>query len=329
MKNSVFKPLISVIVPIYNGISYLRECIESIQRQTYAPLEIILVDDGSTDGSGELCDKYANTDCRIQVIHQKNQGPSGARNTGIDHYTGEYIAFVDGDDKVEPDYLEFLWTQIHNTGANISCCGFYRFYHDSGISRGPRKVYSGILSGEEAMRIALYQRKPLDYSVWNKLFKRELFTKIRFPEGRLFEDLGTVIYLMHLSSRVAYSTIPKYYYRQHSKSILNSAFSEKKLQLLDTAEEILNFIQKNHPSIENAAINTLISASFTITLKATGFSSVYEEYRKRAWNHIKHFRWISLGDIRIRWRNRIAILLSFLGETFLKQVWNRGHYGHT
>ncbi|MFA6342634.1 MAG: hypothetical protein WCX75_07245, partial [Fibrobacteraceae bacterium] len=128
---------------------------------------------------------------------------------------------------------------------------------------------------------------------------------------------------------VAYSNVPKYYYRQHSESILRSPFSEKKLELLDTAEEILNFIQQKNPNAEKAAINTLISASFTIILKATGSSPLYGEYRKRAWSHIKYFRWISLGDFRIRWRNRAALLLSFLGETILIRVWNWGHRGHT
>lgn len=329
MEKPAFNPLISVIIPVYNGESYLRQCIESIQGQTYAPLEIILVDDGSTDGSGKLCDEYGNADSRIQVIHQNNQGISGTRNTGLRQCAGEYIAFVDGDDAVSKDYLEFLWTQIHLTGADISCCGFHRFHRLSEIPSWRGKTRSGILSGEEALRLALYQKDIPDYSAWNKLFKRDLFTTIRFPEGHLFEDLGTVIYLMHRSSKVAYSTVPKYYYRQHSESILRSPFSEKKLELLDTAEEILNFIQQKNPNAEKAAINTLISASFTIILKATSSSPLHEEYRKRAWGHIKHFRWISLGDFRIRWRNRVALLLSFLGETILMRIWNWGHRGHT
>ncbi|MFA6343015.1 MAG: glycosyltransferase family 2 protein, partial [Fibrobacteraceae bacterium] len=133
MEKPAFNPLISVIIPVYNGESYLRQCIESIQGQTYAPLEIILVDDGSTDGSGKLCDEYGNADSRIQVIHQNNQGLSGARNRGLRQCSGEYIAFVDGDDAVSEDYLEFLWTQIHLTGADISCCGFHRFHRLSEI----------------------------------------------------------------------------------------------------------------------------------------------------------------------------------------------------
>jgi glycosyltransferase involved in cell wall biosynthesis len=329
MEKSAFNPLISVIIPVYNGESYLIECIESIQRQTYAPLEIILVDDGSTDGSGKLCDKCASIDSRIQVIHQNNQGLSGARNRGLRQCSGEYIAFVDGDDAVSEDYLEFLWAQIHLTGADISCCGFHRFHRLSEIPPWQGKTRSGILSGEEALRLALYQKEIPDYSAWNKLFKRDLFKTIRFPEGRLFEDLGTVIYLMHHCSRIAYSTVPKYYYRQHSESILRSSFSEKKLELLDIAEEILNFVRQKSPSAEKAAINTLISASFTIILKATGSSTLYREYRKRAWGHIKRFRWEGLGDFRIRGRNRAALLLSFLGETMLMRIWNWGHRGHT
>ena len=329
MENSIPKPLISVIIPVYNGEIYLMECIESIQRQTYAPLEIILVDDGSRDNTGKLCDKCASTDSRIQVIHQNNQGLSGARNSGIRQSSGEYIAFVDGDDAISEDYVEFLWTQIHLTGADISCCGFHQIHRLSEIPLWQGKVHSGILSGEEALRIALYQKNIPDYSAWNKLFRRDLFTTIRFPEGRLFEDLGTVIYLMHHCSRVAYSNVPKYYYRQHSESILRSSFSEKKLELLDIAEEILRFIQHKNPIAEKAAINTLISASFTIILKATDSSPLYGEYRKRAWIHIKRFRWQSLGDVRIRWRNRVALFLSFFGETILVRIWNWGHRGHT
>lgn len=181
--------MISVIVPIYNVEKYLVRCIESIINQSYQDLEIILVDDGSTDSSGKICDEYALKDVRIIVVHKENGGLSDARNAGLAHATGEYIGYVDGDDWIEPDMYEKMVSNCMSTGMDVAACRYREVYPDSIIDNSSERVLT--LSREEALEIYLcgHPNVKIYNSVWSKLFRADLVKDFRFPVGQKSEDI--------------------------------------------------------------------------------------------------------------------------------------------
>lgn len=188
MENTETLPLISIIVPVYNVKDYLSKCLQSICGQTYKNLEIILIDDGSSDGSGELCDLFAQRDGRIKVIHQANAGQSAARNRGLAVAQGEFLGFVDSDDWIEPDMYEFLYCLLKENEADISICSHCR----DKDGRSVAKYASGkqfVFTRDEGIR-ALAVDKHIRNYVWDKLYKRCLFSDIAFPLNRIFEDIA-------------------------------------------------------------------------------------------------------------------------------------------
>ena len=210
-------PLISIIVPVYKVEKYLCKCLDSILAQTYTNLEIILVDDGSPDRSGVICDEYAVKDDRVTVIHQKNKGLSGARNSALDVATGDYIGFVDSDDWIEHDMYEYLLTNAINFDADISFCGRIEEYPTRAV--GKSWPYTEVMETHEALK-NLLEDKILHNGVWDKLWKRELFESIRFPEGMTFEDMAVVHLLFINARRVVLLPEQKYHYLQREGSIV-------------------------------------------------------------------------------------------------------------
>jgi len=187
-------PLVSVIVPVYNVRPYLGQCVRSILGQSYPRFELILVDDGSTDGSGELCDRWGERDSRVRVIHQENRGLSGARNTGLEHMRGEYVCFVDSDDYVHRDLLRRLLNRARAENADIVCCGLAEVLSSGSIHRN---IISEpcVCSGVEAME-RLFRMKMLAIA-WGKLYRREIWDALRFPEGRVYEDIATAYHALY------------------------------------------------------------------------------------------------------------------------------------
>ena len=201
-------PLISIIVPVYQVKDYISECVESLLAQTYTNLEILLVDDGSTDGSGEICDRYAERESRVRVVHQENQGPSAARNAGLDSAKGEYVAFVDSDDVVLPDFIEALYRLVKKYQADIAACNYVRCHTDElerlrnaaekgGYSEDKGKNPQVIcMSSEQMLRQWHGRYKRWETIACNKLYRKCVFDigkagKIRFPIGRKLEDVLT------------------------------------------------------------------------------------------------------------------------------------------
>lgn len=187
-------PLVSVIVPVYNVLPYLREALDSLTGQTYRELEIILIDDGSTDGSGEACDEYAARDSRIFVIHQENKGLSAARNAGLDIANGDYIAFLDPDDAFHHEFIEKMLSSIIREDADMSLCKFSVQYTTE------KMVWSSSVDLQPLINAGTYDRSAvlnlllsdkLNTAVWNKLYKRSLWESVRFYEGHVFEDVET------------------------------------------------------------------------------------------------------------------------------------------
>ncbi len=242
------KKVISVIIPVYDVEQYVEKCIESVVSQSYKDLEIILIDDGSTDQSGYLCDAAAKNDERIIVIHQENKGLSSARNTGIALATGEVISFVDSDDVLNRYFFETLMEVMISQKADIVQCGFRRFTKEREISE-PKKVQGQInikvLNSEDCNK-GLYGEQANEYTViWNKLYHRKIWNQIRFPVGRIYEDAFTTYKLFYQADRIAVTTLPLYGYRYRVGSIMTQRFGTRNLDLMQAYEERSHYYKVN------------------------------------------------------------------------------------
>lgn len=225
--------MISIIVPIYNTEKYLRRCIDSILAQTYKDYELILVDDGSTDNCGEICDKYKKSDTRIKVIHKSNGGISDARNAGLDMASGEYIVFVDGDDYIAPTMVEKLYADIIANKADLAICGF-EFVDENG-KRIPKELCYELSDGQIDSIDALAQLgSNISFTpIWNKIYKHELFTNIRFPYGKLYEDAFVIHEILFQCPKISLISEKLYNYVIRSDSIMHSPVN---IRTLDEAE---------------------------------------------------------------------------------------------
>lgn len=217
MRMSDSLPLISVIIPVYNIREYVDKCVRSVCAQSYGNLEIILVDDGSTDGSGEICDALASEDGRIRVLHVENSGQGAARNRGLDLARGEYIGFVDGDDYIDRDMYAFLYDLMRSEdGAQISVCGHY-FEKDGRDVRSHCRHSKIVCDRDKSIKLLVRDRLLMNYT-WDKLFQRDLLEGVRFCEGVLFEDISFVYRPVYKAERIVICDSPKYHYVQRSDS---------------------------------------------------------------------------------------------------------------
>lgn len=204
--------MISVIVPVYNVERYLKKCLDSIIAQTYKDLEILLIDDGSTDRSGRICNEYIS-DSRVRVFHTKNHGLSAARNFGLANARGSFIAFVDSDDWIEPNMYEFLIRKAEETGADVVECGVLQEYKKTVVLIPAIEIE---LSGKEALEALV--RGKIQTQVWNKIFRANLFDSVTFPDGCSFEDIATTHKLL-MNARVVGVSNFGYHYTQRESSI--------------------------------------------------------------------------------------------------------------
>ncbi len=230
------KGLVSVIVPVYNVEQYLDACVRSILGQTYTNLEVILVDDESPDNCGKLCDDFAREDARVRVIHQKNMGISGARNTGIDAASGEFLTFADSDDELCPDEIERLMDALVKNAADAAACGFQYISED-----GEKQESVSLVSSPETISGRDFQFRYFDsyeaaiycMVAWNKLYRAGLFQGLRYPVGKLHEDEDLTLRLLYPAKRIALTGYPGYLYRIKLKTSIMGTFSERRFDLFD------------------------------------------------------------------------------------------------
>ena len=238
--------LVSVIVPVYNVSPYLREALDSVINQTYNELEIIIVDDGSTDGSCAICEEYAASDTRIKLIHQENRGLSGARNTGLECATGDFVAFVDSDDSISPAFIETLVNELSSASASIAICRF-SIRCASGSMKGIAAssiipvIEAGIYERPEALKLLVDEK--LNVNVCNKLFKRELWSDVRFAEGHYYEDAVPEFMLFDKADRVVLVDEALYNYRRRTDSITASVSLAKINDCISAHFQISEFIR--------------------------------------------------------------------------------------
>ena len=247
-------PLISVIVPVFNAENYLRRCLDSILGQTYTNLEIILVDDGSTDQSGAICDEYYSRNSRIRLIHQENKGLGEARNAGIDIATGKLITFVDSDDWLELNAYELMTKCMEHYQCDIVTCG--RFYQSDSSVRYDFCLEEGVLirSREEFIkRFLLFDG--LNMAAWDKLYKAELFENIRYPKGYLMcEDYVPAYQLLNKADSIYLCGQPLYHYYKHPGSITASGFNDRSMGPAIYGQQVSSLVRETHPGLKNEAV---------------------------------------------------------------------------
>lgn len=245
--------MISVIVPVYNVEHYLKKCLDSILGQTYPHLEVLVVDDGSTDRSGRICDEYAEKDKRIRVFHQRNRGLSCARNLALDHASGDYVACVDSDDYLETDMYESMLAAMDDE-TDIVCCGTnvvfpagrYRNYVQYKTHRCTK------YRNRDAVR-ELFLWKTISFSSWDKLYRRELFDGVRYPEGKICEDLPVTYRLISKSRNVVNIGKAKYHYVYRSDSISRKPFYPEKMYFAIFSRDIFLDVRMRYPELGREA----------------------------------------------------------------------------
>jgi glycosyltransferase involved in cell wall biosynthesis len=239
-------PTVSILVPVYNAASTIHRCVDSLLAQTYKNLDIVLVDDGSTDSSGKVLDQYAAQDSRIQVIHQKNGGVARARNTGLAHAKGDWIGFCDSDDEFLPDGIETLLAAAVRAQVPMSMGSYYRCVKD----RRPRLISfpEHVLRDEALVHFLFAEGKNHDY-LWIRLFRAELFEGISFPDGKLYEDIYILPKLMLAAKSCAFTAKPVYRYHIHRDSISGGLNIEHQLHGLDAAMEAKETTVRVYPGV--------------------------------------------------------------------------------
>ncbi len=309
-------PLVSIIVPVYNVAPYLDRCVQSIVCQDHENLEILLIDDGSKDGSGEICENWALKDDRVKVIHQENQGLSFTRNRGIESTQGVYLSFVDADDYLSPHFISHLLEALISNEANMAVGNFYFVSENSRKAVIAAALKDLLRNGKEATEDLLYQRN-LEASSCGRLYRRECIGDIRFPEGRIFEDLGTTYRFTLNAKRVVYCSEPLYYYVYRRSSISSKAFSPKKMDAIDMAESLYKGVCAKAPELEKAAACRLLSMCFHILFQTPRGSS----YENEIFDLIKRHRQKVFFDGKARKVTRFMALMSYGGPRFLRLIY--------
>jgi len=302
--------LVSVVVPIYNVDEFLEECIESILSQQYKNIEVILVDDGSTDTCLEICNKYKMKDDRITVIHQANSGLSAARNAGLEIANGEYVTFIDSDDVVSTRMIEILLEIAEKNEADISCCGYQKF--TKSCPKSDRvNVFDQkrieVISGA-VMVAAMYSGQFVNsgFVAWNKLYKKKLFkdNNILYPIGKIYEDTYVTYKLFYYSAKVAIIDECLYYYRLRVNSIMaNTQNKSVDLSLCknwveSALDAVVFFESKNEQNLESLALNAFCVSTIVFYGSLKKSNRSYKKYIYNSffeiWNKYKNISLIPL-----------------------------------
>lgn len=253
--------IISVIVPVYNVEQYLNKCLDSIINQTYKYLEIILINDGSTDSSAEICDNYALKDSRIKVIHKRNGGLSDARNSGLKICSGDFICFIDSDDIIALTFCEKMLEGLLKYNVEIIECNFSRFKQESELINYTKNIENTAKLYNNEKALELLMKEEIKQMVCNKLFNSKLIEGISFETGKTNEDEFWTYKIIGKSKGVAKISDVFYFYRQNPISIMGRNYNLNRLDGLEALQDRIFFMKKNFPGLENLAIKTFCFGS--------------------------------------------------------------------
>ena len=309
------QPLISVIIPIYNVEPYLKECVDSVIAQSYKNIEIILVDDGSPDRCGEICDEYKKKDERIVVIHKENGGLSSARNAGLDICQGEYISFIDSDDYVSPYFIEILYKGVCFNNADVTTIiGAKQFLvgedYRPQLASSSEECKIEKLDKKIAIEKLCYQT--IANGVQYRLYKKEIFKDIRFPVGFVFEDVATTYKTFIAANRMSIIDADIYAYRVRKDSIVRMKFSEKKMVVIPITKTMFSEICQYDDKFTYPAASRAFAQNYHVFLQVP-FSD--KKNMELIWNEMVKYRRFVLKDKnkQIRKKNKVGALTTYLG----------------
>lgn len=312
--------IISIIIPVYNVEQYLEACMKSILNQTYQHIEVILVDDGATDLSGKMCDYYAAADKRVKVIHKENGGLSDARNKGISQASGEYIMFVDSDDIVSLNFVEYLWDLLEETSADIAICDPVHCYPGKNCNFESEKLRK-VFKPEEAIVEMLYQRSFL-VAAWGKLYKKECFKDILFPYGMLFEDSAIMYKVFDKTQKIVYGNAKLYGYMHREGSITTKKFSKKDCDILIICDQLIEYMSSRSKRLQNAARSYQAAAAFRIYMNAPR-NGMFKVEIKKSQQLLKANRKFLMQDPYIRKKMKMALLLYTFARPLMPIVYKK------
>jgi glycosyltransferase involved in cell wall biosynthesis len=271
-------PKVSIIVPVYKVEQYLKKCVDSIMAQTLTDFELILVDDGSPDNCGKICDDYAQRDSRVKVIHKENGGQASARNAALDIAKGEYIGFVDSDDWIEPDMYELLYNMCIQNNCEIANCSSMIYFKNKTVKNGGHSL---TIHNREQGMAAMLEGNLYDEVVWTKLIKRSLLENIRFPTGVFYEDTAFTYKVIDNANRICCIGEPKYHYIKREESTMDRAIKNLKIDAVLIYDEMYQFIGKKYPGLTYLVALKLANSAMSILNLIAGqknFNQFKKEY---------------------------------------------------
>ena len=316
---------ISVIVPVYNVEQYLERCVDSIINQTYTNLEIILVNDGSTDNSGKLCDELAKKDERIRVIHKENGGLSDARNRGIDEAKSELVGFIDSDDYIDSDMYEVLLENLNDTDADLSMCALYDVYNNTPEEQVTNKEIWE-LSSEQAIKMVM-EAKILSVTAVNKLYRKSLFSDLKFEVGKIAEDAFIMIKLLDKCEKIVATNEKKYYYVHRENSITTQKFSTKFLNVIEAYEQNSNIILEKYPKLKDVA-QTRMNWAYFYVLDRLLLDDNYndKELENKLISYLKNHRKDILNDSLFTKGRKIGFIALLLNRNLYRKLIEKRGY---
>ncbi|MDF2537559.1 MAG: glycosyl transferase family protein [Herbinix sp.] len=300
--------LVSIIVPIYKAEKYLDHCVPSLINQSYKNLEIILVNDGSTDDSGLLCDNFAKIDSRIRVLHKTNGGVSDARNCGLKMAKGEYIAFVDSDDFIHERFIEVLYKMCEENCLPIAQCRpLYLTLQNFHIPKNNMEYEIKIYDNLDMLQHLYSKHSATTNVVWNKLFRKDLFDNISFPVGRIMEDFSTSYLLIYAAKKIAVTEEPLYYYFRSENSYMRSGYNLKRLDVLAAYEERLDFFTSiNHSELYNKSLywyrNSLLKNYFMCRKYYRKLKENKQELRRKLIRSYCNYKYKNHFSFKVRYQ---------------------------
>ena len=267
--------LISIIVPVYNVEKYIEKCLDSIINQTYKNIEIIVIDDGSTDNSANICDKYTKKSNKLRVIHKENGGISEARNLGISEAKGKYIIFIDSDDYIETEMIEKLYNACIENNAQIGCCG--KILESSDKIKNINNKNEFCIENKDAIK-KLLLLDDIDASCSDKLIDITLFQDIKYPVNRRYEDMATMYKLLYKANKIVHINYLGYHYVTRKDSFINVNFDKQHFDMIFYSKEIQDFVYTKYPDFKEMADSYYYLQLFTILRKIKS-STNKEEYK--------------------------------------------------
>lgn len=315
--------LVTVIIPIYKVENVLKRCIDSVLGQIYQNMEVILVNDGSPDDCGVICDEYASKDSRIRVIHKDNGGLSDARNAAIDIMRGEYVTFVDSDDYINNYYISHLVEAIQKDDSDMACSWFESVFEgEKPKSRPVAAIIDYSLNDRYGYLNKMLYQQVAESSAWGKLYKKDIFQNVRYPKGRLYEDIAVIHKVIEQCEKICVIGNVDYYYWQRKNSIMYQPFSEWQMDAVYFLNDLGSYINDNYPGLHKAFCCRHLSMSSNIICRIDD-QDRYKSQVDFLWDGIKKDRMFVLMDREGRRKARIAACISFFGYKFYRFVYKK------